>query len=98
MGFKNLFCPSPKTKFIDDANLSMPDKIKDKDRNLINLKDLLDEEVTDDKLITYVKNKNHGIYTKYIRCKLQSLIEGITVRYVEQETDKEYKLKAQILD
>jgi len=84
-------------KFLVDVNLSKDKKFLDDHPNLENVKDKINENVSDKKLIQYAKAYGYGIYTQDKECALYALIEEVTVWYRDQKTKESSKIKAQKL-
>lgn len=82
-------------KFLVDVNLSKDKKFLADHTNLENVKDKIDEKVSDKKLIQWAKTYGYGIYTQDKECALYALIEGVTVWYRDQKTKQSHKMKAQ---
>lgn len=84
-------------RFLVDVNLSKSKKFLDQHPNLLNVKDEINGQVSDKKLIKYAKEHDYGIYTQDKECALYALIAGISVWYRDQKTNESVKLKAQQL-
>ena len=84
-------------KFLVDVNLTKSKKFLEDHPNLINVKDVINEKVTDKNLIKHAKKRGYGIYTQDKECALYALIEDVTVWYRDQKTRQSHKMKAQTL-
>ena len=84
-------------KFLVDVNLSKDKKFLADHPNLENVKDKIDENVSDKKLIQWAKTYGYGIYTQDKECALYALIEGVTVWYRDHKTKESHKMTAQQL-
>ena len=84
-------------KFLVDVNLSKPEKFFEEHPNFENVKDKINEKVSDKKLIKYAKKHRYGIYTQDKECALNALVADVVVWYRDQKTKESQKLKAQKL-
>ena len=82
-------------KFFVDVNLSKSKKFLEEHPNLFNVKDVINEKVTDKNLIKHAKKRGYGIYTQDKECALNALIAEVPVWYRNQRTKESYKLKSQ---
>jgi len=84
-------------KYLADVNLSKNKKFLKDHPNLENVKNKINERVTDKTLIKFAKRNDYGIYTQDKECALYALVASVPVWYRDQKTKKSYKLKAQHL-
>ena len=84
-------------KFFVDVNLSKSKKFLEDHPNLVNVKDVINEKVTDKNLIKHAKKRGYGIYTQDKECALYALIAEVPVWYRDQKTKQSHKMKSQQL-
>ena len=84
-------------KYLVDVNLTKPKKFFDDHPNFENVKDKINEKVSDKTLIKFAKKHGYGIYTQDKVCALNALIADVVVWYRDQQTKNSHKLKAQKL-
>ena len=82
-------------KFLVDVNLSKSKKFLEEHPNLFNVKDVINEKVTDKNLIKHAKKRGYGIYTQDKGCALNALIAEVPVWYRNQRTKESHRLKSQ---
>lgn len=82
-------------KYLVDENISKKEKFLKVHKEYRNVKNEIKEGVEDSDILKHAKEKDFVIYTQDKRFTLYALIEGLKVRYLDQETKKEYHLTAQ---
>ena len=83
-------------KFLVDVNFSKSDKFLKEHPQYENVKYKMGETVEDQEIMHLAQKEDYVLYTQDKNFALDALIAGLKVLYREQDTGKEYKIKAKL--
>lgn len=83
-------------KYLVDVNYSRSDKFLKEHPEYENVKYKKDETVEDQEIMQLAQKEDYILYTQDKRFALVALIAGLKVLYREQETEKEFRISANL--